>query len=429
MSRFGILFAALFLVACDAAKSTPGPSSASASAPAPASAPPPAAAAEEPMGDAARGKELASKFECHRCHGGLELTAIDRTHHCVDCHQDVMTGKFDAKPDAPRWRKNVAHLTVVPSLASIGKRVQYGWLVRFIADPHDLRPALTQMMPRLAISREEARDVAAYLLGLGKSEPDKGDALTGADDARGRKLIDEMQCGSCHRMTGVAALAAATPLGPPVAPHYQRGASETRPAVMLAPDLRFTRERSTAAQVVAWLLDPQAIKKDTPMPKTPMTPEQARDIAAYILRAPLEPAPAYAVPEALPKLDRRVSYDEVAKQVLDVTCRHCHGNPDVALGDGGPGNSGGFGFKPRGVNFTSYEETQGGYLDADGKRHSLFEKMPDGTPHIVAALWARHREIAGHPDPNVRGMPLGLPPLPPEQIQLIATWVAEGRPK
>jgi hypothetical protein len=59
----------------------------------------------------------------------------------------------------------------------------------------------------------------------------------------------------------------------------------------------------------------------------------------------------------------------------------------------------------------------------------LFEKLPDGTPRIVASLWARHREIAGKPDPNVRGMPLGLPPLPPEEIQLFATWVAQGRPK
>jgi hypothetical protein len=206
---------------------------------------------------------------------------------------------------------------------------------------------------------------------------------------------------------------------------------------MLAPDLRFARERMRPAHVIAWLLDPQAVKPDTPMPKTPMSPEQARDIAAYILRTPLAAAPNPRVPDRLEKLDRRVSYDEIAKEVLDVTCRHCHGDPDAALGDGGPGNSGGFGYKPRGINLTSYEHTQGGYLDDQSKRHSLFEKIaysPSGAaagelPRIVAALWARHREVAGNPDPNVRGMPLGLPPLPPEQIQLIETWVAQGRPK
>jgi hypothetical protein len=29
----------------------------------------------------------------------------------------------------------------------------------------------------------------------------------------------------------------------------------------------------------------------------------------------------------------------------------------------------------------------------------------------------------------VRGMPLGLPPLEPEQIQLVESWIAQGRPR
>jgi mono/diheme cytochrome c family protein len=171
------------------------------------------------------------------------------------------------------------------------------------------------------------------------------------------------------------------------------------------------------------------MKPDTLMPKPGLSPEQARDVAAYLTTAALAPLPAPTVAEPLPNLERRVRYEEVAQAVLDVTCRHCHGNPDDALGDGGPGNTGGLGFRKRGINFTSYEQTQGGYLDDAGERHSLFEAMPDGTPRIVAALWARHREVAGKPDPTIRGMPLGLPPLPVEQIQLVATWVAQGRPR
>jgi len=31
--------------------------------------------------------------------------------------------------------------------------------------------------------------------------------------------------------------------------------------------------------------------------------------------------------EPLPLLERRVTYDEVAERVLNVTCRHCHGKP------------------------------------------------------------------------------------------------------
>jgi hypothetical protein len=50
-------------------------------------------------------------------------------------------------------------------------------------------------------------------------------------------------------------------------------------------------------------------------------------------------------------------------------------------------------------------------------------------PRIVAHLWARHAEVAGTPVEGVTGMPLGLPPLPPEDIQLIETWIARGRPQ
>jgi len=33
------------------------------------------------------------------------------------------------------------------------------------------------------------------------------------------------------------------------------------------------------------------------------------------------------------------------------------------------------------------------------------------------------------PDPEVRGMPLGLPSLPPVEIQLIESWVAQQNPR
>ena len=41
---------------------------------------------------------------------------------------------------------------------------------------------------------------------------------------------------------------------------------------------------------------------------------------------------------------------------------------------------------------------------------------------------ARHSEQAGTPNPEVRGMPLSLPALLVEDIQLVESWVAQGRP-
>jgi hypothetical protein len=108
---------------------------------------------------------------------------------------------------------------------------------------------------------------------------------------------------------------------------------------------------------------------------------------------------------------------------------HCHADPD-ADGDGGPGSTGGFGFKPRGVRLLSLASTQLGYIDDHGARKSLFAKEPDiaqyGGARIVAALVARHEEIAGRPIPEVRGMPMGLPALSREDIQLVETWAAQG---
>ncbi|MEQ9321226.1 MAG: cytochrome c [Polyangiaceae bacterium] len=385
--------------------------------------------APEPEGDAARGRELVAQFECARCHDGTEaapkvaatpVAAVDApldTKHCFSCHADILAGKLDHKPDAARWKKNVAHLVAAPTLTSIGARIEYDWIVDYLVDPHDLRPNLAATMPPLAITREQARDVATYLVGLsGDTQPPAVD-LADADPNRGRQLMVDKGCGSCHRLGGAAL--------PELAGTGE--GKETRVAVMLAPDLRFARDRWSASSLVQWIRDPMAMKADTKMPQTPMTDDEAMDIAAYLLRGELPPLEPHVVPALPEPLDRPVSYDEVAERVLNKTCRHCHGDPDVALGDGGPGNTGGFGYPARGLELTSYERVSAGYRDEAGERHSVFGKTSDGTPRLVAALMARHAEVAGEPNPEVRGMPLGLPPLPIEDIQLVVTWIEQGR--
>lgn len=370
-----------------------------------------------PPGDAARGRKLVEKFECHRCHDGLDdLKPMASERHCFRCHKEVLEGRFKEKADHKRWKKNVDVYQAAPSLAAAGKRLEYQWVVGYLLEPHDLRPNMVSNMPRLPLDPQQARDIATYLRkGV---EPTKEASLEGADTAAGRKLMEKSQCGKCHIFSGVEPL--------PEVPNKKR---ETRTTVQLAPDLRHARARLDASTVVDWLLDPLKMKPNTEMPQTPMSREDARNIAAYILTTKLTPPVTVAIPELPKPLDRRVTYDEIAKKLFDVTCRHCHGNPDVALGDGGPGNSGGFGFKPRGVELTSYQRVAAGYLDDAGERHSLFKKMKDNTPRLIATLMARHAEIAGKPNPEIRGMPLGLPPIPIEDIQLLVTWVAQGRPR
>ena len=166
------------------------------------------------------------------------------------------------------------------------------------------------------------------------------------------------------------------------------------------------------------------------MPSLGLSEAEARDAAAYILMTPLAAPPEPPKPvERLPLLARKVTYAEVANRVFKKSCVHCHADPD-ASGDGGPGSTGGFGFKPRGVRLLSYAGTQLGYIDEGGQRRSLFsvesalEKW--GGSRLVAALVARHEETSGRPIREVRGMPMGLPALPLEDIQLVESWVAQG---
>ena len=176
-------------------------------------------------------------------------------------------------------------------------------------------------------------------------------------------------------------------------------------AKQLAPDLRFARDRWTPEKLLAWLKDPKAVKADTTMPKIPLTDEEAKDAVAYLLGAELSPPPAQKPFERLPVLDRKVTFDEVDQKVLHRTCWHCHAEPDYAIGDGGPGNSGGFGFKPRGLNLASYEGISAGIKDKQtGERFSVLTKRAgppdtvksgDSTPLILQSLLARHAEEKG----------------------------------
>jgi hypothetical protein len=184
------------------------------------------------------------------------------------------------------------------------------------------------------------------------------------------------------------------------------------------------------SRLVAWLRDPAAVKHDSAMPKIALSDSEVRDIAGYVLTAELAPVPHKPPVARLPLLTRKVTFKEVDEKVFHRTCWHCHSEPDYAIGDGGPGNSGGFGFKPRGLNLSAYEGIAAGNVDDKNERQSVFAKDADGVPRLVRAMLARHDEVDdARVDSDVRGMPLGYDPLPLDEIQLVDTWIAQGRPR
>jgi hypothetical protein len=179
----------------------------------------------------------------------------------------------------------------------------------------------------------------------------------------------------------------------------------------------------------AWIQDPNAMKPDTVMPRVTLTEAEIRDLAGFIHDVEVTPPARKPSVTRLPILTRKVTFKEVDERVFHRTCWHCHSEPDYAIGDGGPGNSGGLGFKPRGLNLSDYKGVAAGFIDEKGERTSVFTKDASGTPRLVLAMLARHDEENGAETGPVRGMPLGYDPLPLEDIQLVESWIAQGRPK
>lgn len=374
--------------------------------------PSPARAPEEPPGDPEKGKALLAGYECNRCHqgAGLPEATVDRA--CFACHAKVVRGEIKGpNGEEARWRERVLDLTEVPSLTASRQRLRRAFVEGFLTEPFDLRPRLMPTMPRLPLTRAEVRHIAAYL-----TAPDDDGAMQGGDPARGRALVKQNGCASCHGFSGLPLLEGAAPVN-------------IRAGPALAPDHRHTRVRSRPEEIVGWLRDPRKVKPDMVMAEYELSLDDARDIAAYLLGAALSPLPPYPTPPRLALPAREVGFDEVSAKVFLRTCWHCHGEPDDAAGDGGPGNTGGFGFKPRGVSLVSYASVLAGRLDDNDERHSLFEETDNQEPRLLRSLLARRQEEAGHPDPLLRGMPLGYPSLTPEDVQLVEAWIAQGRPR
>lgn len=387
--------------------------------PSPSATPPPSASTLTAAhgGDPAKGKALVEKQQCNRCHDGTGFDPAPQGKHCVHCHTDIMDAKFGSAESRVKWQPRVKDIQDAPSLEASSKRLGKKWIESYLLLPIDQRPALVQAMPRLDLTPEQARDIAAYLGADDKDEPKPA-----GDVAKGRQILDTKGCGTCHKMTGVSPLAA-SPVTVALEPkEYGR-------AMRTAPDLRFARDKMTPSRVTLWLTDPKAVKPDSAMPKIPLSEAEVKDVVAYLYNAQIEAPRITPPPQRLPVLSRKVTFEEVDKKVFHRTCWHCHSEPDYAIGDGGPGNSGGLGFKPRGLNLSDYAGIAAGFLNDKGERESVFAKDSAGVPRMVRALVARHAEEGGAPTGEVRGMPLGYAPLSLEDIQLVESWIAQGRPR
>ena len=120
------------------------------------------------------------------------------------------------------------------------------------------------LLVRAAAGLAAAMAMVACVPGQDSIEP----AAADADPERGRRLLSQYQCGTCHTIPGVAA---------------SRG--------KIAPSLQAFGQRSyiagrlpNRAELLAqWIVHPQALVPGTVMPSMGVSPEDARHMAAYLM--------------------------------------------------------------------------------------------------------------------------------------------------
>ena len=345
-------------------------------------------------GNADQGKKLVEQFECSRCHEGTGVAGRRQNKHCIHCHQDILAGKFKAPAAVvAKWKPNVEKFRDVPSFTVDRQalRARSGSSA-IILEPKDLRPNLVQNMPRLKLSKEQARDIVTYLVEgrarqTAPAAGPEGDSTTAASSSRRRVAAPATSSAACRRSRPSR--------NPAKAPKSSSARSLSRP-ICVTRAIACARNKSSQ-----WIIDPKSIKPDTLMTPSPLTPPrsaQHRGLRAH--RVARSARRRSRISCGLPVLTRKVSFEEVNSKILMRTCRHCHGDPDSQLGDGGPGNTGGFGFKPRGLNLSHHRGAMSGLIDDHGERQSAFQPLKNGTPRIIGALLARHAEEVGQTGPR-----------------------------
>jgi mono/diheme cytochrome c family protein len=201
--------------------------------------------------------------------------------HCVICHGAPGEGRERAgiglNPTPPpleqaieRWSDAEIYWTTafglkmagMPSFL-LGRSPEELWaIVAFIRQMNRLSPEEYRRMVRAAADPGDTVNVQW----VGKTRAEAL-ARVGGDPARGKELLGEFGCRSCHIIPGVRGPEG--DVGPPLTGWAERQFISGRLVNM-------------PAQLVAWILNPPAIDSGTAMPALGATVEQAQDMAAYL---------------------------------------------------------------------------------------------------------------------------------------------------
>jgi glucose/arabinose dehydrogenase/mono/diheme cytochrome c family protein len=212
---------------------------------------------------------------------------------CARCHSSAFAGSADPPPG--------------PSLADAGRRLNRTWLLHWLADPAKLRP--DAHMPAL-FSNDPAGFVERWLIAdyfgadSKPADPPKG------DHRAGRLAFVSLGCAACHLL-------------PDVAPGEQK-TLDRYPLTGLA-------GRMKPDDLASFLSNPHSRYPDGRMPRLPLTPSNAQDIAAYLLlwsktaelEAPKAPT-ADEIAAVAVRLKVRGAANAAAALVREKRCNQCH---------------------------------------------------------------------------------------------------------
>jgi cytochrome c551/c552 len=224
---------------------------------------------------------------------------------CARCHSGAFPGVAEPPPG--------------PSLADVGRRVSRSWLLGWLADPSRIRQG-SRMPALFAADRTgfvERWIIAEHLVGPSTSKKREAAAVLG-DHRLGRREFVSIGCAACHHVPDID--------------RADQADFDRFPLTGLA-------DRWPAEDLAAFLGNPHGRYPDGRMPRLPVPPNTARDIAAYLLlwSKPSDVAAGADKPptaEEINQVARRLSVrglNAVAAALLrEKGCVQCH--PGIGQG-------------------------------------------------------------------------------------------------
>ncbi|MGO9603936.1 MAG: c-type cytochrome [Candidatus Binataceae bacterium] len=275
--------------------------------------------------DAIIGKHPTDKLACTPCHegqgpavnsvamahGDIEhwdhplLMADQMQSRCIKCHLDV--GSLRNKDDqqiAVNWVQGErtfqqmgcagCHLAagyedmpkIGPYLKLASAKLDPSWTVRWITDPHEFRPHTR--MPNFMFSRDEATQIAAFILSSSGKESDdwlkahpelptlEQDIKNPAFVEEGKGLFESVGCKACHAIEP-------DQIGTPVGDDANFIPAAARTAKDFAPNLSRIAEKTGASWIYTWLKNPRDFSPHTAMPSLRLSDHEAEALTAFLM--------------------------------------------------------------------------------------------------------------------------------------------------